>query len=215
MISRFNIFRNFSILKGSVPVRLLSSKAPDKNVASTVIKNEQITSKSVRVVYKDPTTNKGEWKILQRKEAIAFAKGMGLDLVLVDIKADPPVCKLENYGNVISELRKKEKLRTNDKPKGMKEMFVGALIDPHDLDIKLNKVRQFLDEGHPVKVSVLAKKRMLHAHPQALETATERLFIALGEYGQSVQRKYYSVFKNEFTLNPRPTEKPTAATRIP
>jgi len=71
----------------------------------------------------------------------------------VNGQSDPPVCKLDDFGSVLKKEREKEKeKKVHQKARTLKEMFVGAGIDPHDLGIKMNKVKEFLADGHPVKV---------------------------------------------------------------
>jgi translation initiation factor IF-3 len=69
----------------------------------------------------------------------------------VNDAADPPVCKLENFGLVLKKEREKKKeIKASQKARSLKEMFFSAGIDPHDLSVKLAKVQDFLKDGHPV-----------------------------------------------------------------
>jgi translation initiation factor IF-3 len=71
--------------------------------------------------------------------------------ILVTASADPPVCKLENFGQILKIKREKQKeQKTNQKARSLKEMFFSGGIDAHDLGVKLAKVKEFLIEGHPV-----------------------------------------------------------------
>ena len=64
--------------------------------------------------------------------------------------------------------KKAKEMRAKAKSKAIKEIHVGCSIGPHDLEVKMNKVREFLDDGHPVRVSFISKPRLLAANPLAL-----------------------------------------------
>jgi translation initiation factor IF-3 len=130
----------------------------------TMIKNEAIPHRTMRVVFKNKDTDEDEWKILSKRDAIAFAKEMSLDLILVDPKSDPPVCKIGGFGQLLMEKKKKVKeQKASQKARAMKEIFIKAGIDIHDFETKMSKVKGFLDDGHPVKLSILSKKHALRS----------------------------------------------------
>jgi len=132
---------------------------PSKANPSGLLKNEGIRYPSMRVVYKNSTTGESEWSVMTRVKALEFAKDQGLDLVLVNAKADPPVCKLEKFGLMLTEARKKHKeVKAKQKARQMKEMFVTSGIEARDFATKMVKVKEFLVLGHSVKVSIVAKK---------------------------------------------------------
>jgi translation initiation factor IF-3 len=159
----------------------------------------------MRVVYSNPETGASEWKVLDRKEALAFAAKMKLDLVMVDIKADPPVCRLANFGQHLMEKRSKEKeKKTSQKAKVLKEMYVKAGIDPHDLGIKLGKCKEFLDLGHQVKIVLTAAKVTLAANPLALDETTLKILENLETHVGTVQQPAQSsAMRKDFLLNPK------------
>ena len=127
--------------------------------------NEKIQFPSVRVVYNNPDTNKPEWKILSRQDALQFARSFDLDLVLVDAMSTPPVCKLLDIGKKRLQQSKLKK-EQSAKAKPMKEIFVGTNIDAHDLEVKLKRVRNFLQDGHQVKLCITVQKSALAKTPQ-------------------------------------------------
>ena len=177
--------------------------------SSGLIKNEDIRFPSVRVVYKDSETGADGWKVLSRAEALAFAAKQSLDLVLVDGKASPPVCRLANFGHMLMEKRSKEKeKKVSQKAKSLKEIYIKAGIDQHDLGIKLNKCQEFLEDGHQVKVVLMVNKVTLAANPLALDETTLKVVERLENHAGTVQQPaQLNPLRKDFLLNPKP---PTA-----
>jgi translation initiation factor IF-3 len=93
-------------------------------------------------------------------QAIAKAEAAGLDLVLMSPNAKPPVCKIIDYGKYKYE---QSKMASAAKKKQhviqIKEVKVRASTDQHDLDVKLKRVRKFLEQGNKVKLSVRFRGR--------------------------------------------------------
>lgn len=119
--------------------------------------------------------------------------------------SDPPVCKLDNFGILLKKEREKEKeKKVHQKARALKEMFVGAGIDPHDLATKMNKVKEFLDDGHPVKVVVTAKRQQIKLNPLCVEETTMGVLEAIESHVSSVQQpERSSASRKDFTLNPK------------
>ena len=119
--------------------------------------------------------------------------------------SDPPVCKLDNFGDVLKKDREKEKeKKIHQKARALKEMFVGAGIDPHDLGIKMNKVKEFLADGHPVKVVVTAKKAQIKVNPLCVDETTMNILEAIEHHVSNVQQPdSSSPSRKDFTLNPK------------
>jgi len=93
--------------------------------------------------------------VVPTDEARERAREAELDLVEVSPEADPPVCRILDYGKYRYEQSKKEKAaKAKSKTLEMKEVRLGRSmkIDPHDIEIRLNKARQFLMEGHKVQI---------------------------------------------------------------
>jgi translation initiation factor IF-3 len=91
---------------------------------------------------------------------LQLAKSQGLDLVLVSSDSTPPVCKLENFSLVMLNQEKKEKVqRANQRANTVKEMLLTLGIDPHDFQTKMDRVKDFIDDGHQVKITVVLFKR--------------------------------------------------------
>lgn len=124
--------------------------------------NEQITFKEVRVIDSDGS----QLGILPIKDAIEAAYAKDLDLVNVSPNANPPVCKIMDYGKYRFEIAKREKeARKNQKVIETKEIRLGLSIDKHDFETKGNHAIQFLKSGNKLKVSIRFRGREL-GHPE-------------------------------------------------
>ncbi len=85
-----------------------------------------------------------------------------MDLVEIAPQADPPVCKVIDYGKFVYELQKKEKTqKKNQQVTVLKEIRLHPNTDTHDIEFKSRHVRNFIEEGNKVKVSVIFKGREL------------------------------------------------------
>lgn len=137
-----------------------SSSSGNNNSTPPVVANQDIKATKMRVVFTDPVTNTQKHEILDKEQALQLAKSHNLDLILVSADANPPVCKLGKVSTVVSDMKKKEKeKRQHQKSQSMKEMIMTVGIDKHDFDTKINKVKSFLKDGHPVKVTLFSKRR--------------------------------------------------------
>jgi translation initiation factor IF-3 len=133
--------------------------------------NEAIRMREVRLI--DAEGNqKG---ILPTIEALRMAREAGLDLVEIAPQAQPPVCKLLDYGKYKFDLEKKTReSRKHQKQVRIKEIRMQPKIDGHDLEFKTRHVREFLDEGNKVKVTVRFRGREL-AHTELGKVVLDRI----------------------------------------
>lgn len=124
--------------------------------------NEQIEAEKVRVVNAD-----GEMVgVISKEEGIEIAFEAGLDLVEVSPNADPPVCKVLDYGKYKYEAQKKaNEARKKQKVIDVKEIKMRPGIDEHDYQVKMRSVRRFLDEGDKVKMTIRFRGREM-AHQE-------------------------------------------------
>jgi translation initiation factor IF-3 len=98
--------------------------------------------------------------ILSRQEALAIAQERELDLVEISPDADPPVCKVVDWGKFNYQRTKQlQKNRKSAKTLDLKQMRFGLKIGAHDLEIKMNKVAKFLEAGHKVKITLFYRGR--------------------------------------------------------
>ena len=102
--------------------------------------------------------------VVSKSEALAMAQEVGLDLVEVSPNADPPVCKILDYGKLKYETQKKKnEARKKQKIIEVKEIKMRPGIDQHDYDVKMRSIHRFLDEGDKVKVTLRFRGReMVH-----------------------------------------------------
>jgi len=120
-----------------------------------VLINNFIRSKEVRVI-----SDTGEQLgIMNIFDAIDLAKSKNLDLIQVTEKVEPPVCRIGNYGKYIYSLQKKER-KTKTKTKSeLKEIQLSFGISQHDIEIKANRAKEFLENGDKVKVNLVLRGR--------------------------------------------------------
>ncbi len=119
-------------------------------------RNEEIRGHRVRVI--DPEGN--QLGIMTPQEALAEAQRRGLDLVEVSPTAQPPVCRIMDYGKFRYEQSKKEReARKHQKTVDIKELQIRPKIDDHDFEVKARNARRFLEEGNKVKVTVRFRGR--------------------------------------------------------
>jgi translation initiation factor IF-3 len=97
-----------------------------------------------------------------RNEALNMAANAGLDLVEVAPNADPPVCKILDYGKFkYEEQKKKNEARKKQKIIEVKEIKLRPSIDDHDYDVKMRAMNKFIEEGDKVKVTMRFRGREL------------------------------------------------------
>jgi len=98
--------------------------------------------------------------VMSRQEALRIAQDAGLDLVEVSPDANPPVCKVVDYGKYNYQRTKQlQKNKRNVKVQEVKQMRFGLKIGDHDMEVKLRKVQAFLDAGDKVKIAVVYRGR--------------------------------------------------------
>nr|WP_330216907.1 translation initiation factor IF-3 [Dictyoglomus thermophilum] len=121
--------------------------------------NEKIRAKEVRVVDEDGK----QLGIMSVSEALKIAREKNLDLVEVAPNANPPVCRIMDFGKFKYELARKEKeAKKNQKiASEVKEIKIRPNIEEHDYQVKLRKIREFLEKGYKVRLIILFKGRQL------------------------------------------------------
>lgn len=124
--------------------------------------NREIRAARVRVIDKDG----GQLGVLSIGEALIRAEQAGLDLIEIAPTAEPPVCKIIDYGKFRYQQTKKEKenKKAHHQVK-VKEIKVKPNTDDHDLETKLKHAREFLQKGNKVKVTCMYRGREM-AHPE-------------------------------------------------
>ncbi|MFC7332537.1 translation initiation factor IF-3 [Rhodocista pekingensis] len=118
--------------------------------------NREINVRSVRLI----DQNGDMVGVVSLRDALISAEEAGLDLVEVSPNADPPVCKILDYGKFKYEAQKKaNEARKKQKIIEVKEVKLRPNIDDHDYDIKMRNMRRFLEEGDKVKVTMRFRGR--------------------------------------------------------
>jgi len=133
------------------------------NISKQVIQiNEEIRDKEVRVIGSDGA----QLGIMSSSKALSLAEQAGVDLVKIAPQAQPPVCKIMDYGKYRFEQSKREKeARKNQKVVDIKEVRLSLNIDTHDFNTKLNQSQKFINSGDKVKVSIRFRGREM-GHPE-------------------------------------------------
>lgn len=118
--------------------------------------NKDIRSPKVRLITEDGD----QLGIFTLPDALAKAQEMGLDLVEIAPKAEPPVCKVIDYGKFRYQQTKREKvIRKTGSQTKLKEIKVKPNIDTHDLNTKISKAKGFIEKGYKVKFNCMFRGR--------------------------------------------------------
>ena len=124
--------------------------------------NGQIRDKEIRVIGE----NGDQLGIMSPREAMKLAQEADLDLVKIAPKAQPPVCKIIDYGKYRYELARKEKeAKKKQKTVEVKEVRLSPNIETNDLNTKVNNAKKFISKGNKVKVTLRFRGREM-AHVQ-------------------------------------------------
>ncbi len=108
--------------------------------------------------------------ILLKKDALERAYKVGLDLVEVSPNADPPVCKILDYGKYkFEEQKRRAEIRKKQKVIEIKEIQLRPGIDKHDFDVKMRSARKFIEEGDKLKVTLRFRGRELSHQELGME----------------------------------------------
>ena len=138
--------------------------------------NGQIRAAELRVIGQSGE----QLGIMSRQEALKLAEEADLDLVEISPNADPPVAKIVDWGKYqYQKMKEAQKNRRSSKQSELKQMRFGLKIGQGDLEIKLRKIRQFLEEGHKVRIQIfyrgreMAHKELGHEMIQKIGTMLE------------------------------------------
>ncbi len=164
--------------------------------------NRQIRAKEVQLIEE----NGQKAGVISIEKAIEKAESKDLDLVLVAPNANPPVCKIMNYGKYKFEQAKKEKeAKKKQKVLEIKELRVTPNIEEHDFGFKCKNARKFLTDGNKVKLTVRFRGRELN-NSKAGEVVLKR-FIEELEDVASVEKQPKLEGRNMFTILSKKADK--------
>ena len=145
--------------------------------------NERIRFPKVRVVDADGN----QVGIISSSEALSIAEERELDLVLVSDTADPPVCRIMDYGKYKFEQEKKAKeAKKKQHTADVKEVKMRYKIDEHDYNVRVNNARRFLKSGDKVKATVTFRGREIQ-HTNLAEDLLKRMAKDLEEFAEVQQ----------------------------
>lgn len=133
--------------------------------------NHQIRAREVRVIDGEGT----QLGVMQVRDALAIATQRELDLVEVAPNANPPVCRLMDYGKYLYEKQKREReSRKAQKQIEIKELKLSPRTDEHDIQVALTKIRKFAKDGAKTRVRIKFKGREM-AHPEVAQALLQRV----------------------------------------
>ena len=122
--------------------------------------------------------------VVNTRDALKSAEDAGLDLVEISPNADPPVCKILDYGKYKYELQKKAaEARKKQKTIDVKEVQIRPMIEEHDYQVKLRASKRFLEEGDKLKVTLKFRGREM-AHTKLGMDLVYRLIEDIGAVGK-------------------------------
>jgi len=137
--------------------------------------NGEIRSRELRVIGADGE----QLGIMSIAEARKVAEEAGVDLVEISPNANPPVAKVVDWGKYqYQQMKQQKKNRSSNKANELKQMRFGLKIGAHDLEIKLKKIRSFLEAGHKVKILIFFRGREM-AHKELGYVLMDRVVLGL------------------------------------
>lgn len=145
--------------------------------------NERIRFPKVRLLDSDSS----QIGIMSSREALQLAEERELDLVLMSDKADPPVCKIIDYGKHKFEQEKKAKeAKKKQHTVDVKEVKMRYKIEEHDYNVRINQAERFIKAGDKVKATVTFRGREIQ-HSNLAETLLKRMADDLKEIAEVQQ----------------------------
>lgn len=142
--------------------------------------NQYIRAREVRVV----DENGQQIGIMPLQQALQKAQQVGLDLVEIAPQANPPVCKIIDFSKFKYQQEKKEKeLRKAQRISEVKEIYIKPTISDHDLQTKLNHIKEFLQHSHPTKITITYVGRIAEFFDQTSDQLVEKIKNELQEFG--------------------------------
>ena len=141
--------------------------------------------------------------ILPTHEALKLAEEQGLELVEVNPRAAPPVCKIMDFGKFKYETSKKEKAsRKHQSTIVLKEIKLRPKTDDHDFDFKVKHIRRFLAEGNKCKLVVVFRGREI-VHPEMGQVMLDQVVKAVNDIAMVEQRPMMEGRRMVMVIGPR------------
>ena len=164
-----------------------------------LIINHNIRCKEVRLIGSDGT----QYGIVSLSEAIAKAEEQELDLALISPNANPPVCKIMDYGKYrFDETKREKEAKKKQKVMEVKEMRLSMNIADNDMAFKAKNVRKFLTDGNKVKVSLRMYGRQL-ANPQMGMPTMQKFYELLSDVCEMTSKPEINGRQINMVLSPK------------
>jgi len=142
--------------------------------------NERIRAREIRVIDEDGA----QLGVMQPFEAMKLARERGLDLVEISPTAEPPVCKITDYGKYQYQQNKKaHEQRKSSRGSQLKEVKFRPNTAEHDYQVRKNQIIRFLGDGHKVRAMIFHRGREM-AHQEVGRAKMDRLLVEIGDQGQ-------------------------------
>ncbi len=150
-----------------------------RQVSDRVRVNDRIRAREIRVIDEEG----GQLGVMQPFEALKMARERGLDLVEISPTADPPVCKITDYGKFLYQQSKKaHEQRKSSRGSALKEVKFRPATAEHDFQVRKNQIIRFLGEGHKVRAMIFHRGREM-AHQEVGRAKMTRLLGEIGDAG--------------------------------
>jgi translation initiation factor IF-3 len=142
--------------------------------------NERIRAREIRVIDEEG----GQLGVMQPFEAMKLARERGLDLVEISPTADPPVCKITDYGKYLYQANKKaHEQRKSSRGSQLKEVKFRPATAEHDYQVRKNQIIRFLGDGHKVRAMIFHRGREM-AHQEVGRAKMNRLLVEIADQCQ-------------------------------
>lgn len=171
---------NSQLKIGSLSTPVIEKKRPNRDLPQI---NERLRFPKIRVI----DTNGDQLGIMTPQEALRMAEQKELDLVLVSDKADPPVCRIMDYGKFKFEQEKKAReAKKKQHTAEVKEVKMRYKIEEHDYQVRINQAERFLKDGDKVKATIMFRGREIQ-HTDLAEELLKRMAADLQEVAEVQQ----------------------------
>ncbi|MCH7807871.1 MAG: translation initiation factor IF-3 [Planctomycetes bacterium] len=148
-------------------------------IAKTLRLNDRIRVSPIRVIDQEQT----QLGIIPTAQALDLARDVGLDLVEVSPMEKPPVCRIMDYGKYKYDRKKRQKQSGGAHVVVLKEIRIRPKTDTHDREIKVNRAKGFLDDGHKVQFTMLFRGRERFHRDRAVRIFDD----ILAEFGETIK----------------------------
>lgn len=149
----------------------------EQTIGNSIRMNQEIRAEQLRVV----GPNGDQLGVMSLKEALKIAEEAGVDLIEISPNSNPPVAKVVDWGKYqYQKMKEQHKNQKHSKSVELKQMRMSLKIGSNDLEIKLRKIREFLKDGHKVKIFILFRGRE-NAHQELGYVMIEKIVNLLEE----------------------------------